>query len=467
METQETTDLMFGLRTLTVFHAVLDDPVIAALVDTLKEAVFANFMLDQVVANHVAAGQPPRQPAPDAHPGFDVFNGGFEDEAPDWDDDDAAMDAEDDYMDASVRLSKAYAHFVALLFESDEDNLGAHVLGAVLDDENAYLLRVGAGRKVSASLKAAVKHDLSVLQKLANLVPADILECLPPYMRDGLVTFETRKVNLARTYRARIGAISRVGYGMYARYHVFRVDEEGRIVAVRHPDPQRLADLVGYEREKKVILDNTRALLAGLPAANMLLTGDAGTGKSSTVKAVANELADEGLRILEVRKEQLRDIPDILDVLTQNPLKFVIFIDDLSFTREDDNFAALKAILEGSVSAKSDNVVIYATSNRRHLVRETFSQRDGDDVHLNDTLQEIVSLSDRFGIRLSFSRPNKDTYLHIVRKLAEQAGISMDGDELDLAAERFATRRGGRSARGARQFVDSLISAGEGGTSHG
>ena len=214
---------------------------------------------------------------------------------------------------------------------------------------------------------------------------------------------------------------------------------------------------MGYEREKGVILENTRALLEGLPAANILLTGDAGTGKSSTIKAVANELAGEGLRILEVRKEQLREIPALLDELTRNPLKFVIFIDDLSFSAQDDNFAALKAILEGSVSAKSDNVVIYATSNRRHLVRERFSDREGDDVHLSDTIQEIISLSDRFGIRVTFLRPDKEAYLEIVRRLAAEEGLDVDEEELALEAERFATRRGGRSARGARQFVDRLV----------
>jgi len=252
--------------------------------------------------------------------------------------------------------------------------------------------------------------------------------------------------------------IGSYGYGMYARYHVFRVDDEGSIVPVRHPDPIRLSDLVDYERERTIILDNTRALAAGLPAANILLTGDAGTGKSSTVKAVVNELAPRGMRILEVRKEQLRNIPVILDELTRNPLKFIIFIDDLSFSNDDDNFAALKAILEGSVSAKSDNVAIYATSNRRHMVKERFSDREGDDVHRNDTMQEIISLSDRFGIRVSFSKPDKATYLDIVHKLVDDAGIRMDQDELDLLAERFSTRRGGRSARGARQFVDSLLS---------
>jgi predicted AAA+ superfamily ATPase len=228
---------------------------------------------------------------------------------------------------------------------------------------------------------------------------------------------------------------------------------------VRNPDQTRLASLVDYEREKKIIVDNTLALLEGKPAANILLTGDAGTGKSSTVKAVVNELHDRGLRILEVRKEQLHEIPGVLDELNSNPLKFILFIDDLSFQKDDDNFSALKAILEGSVSAKSRNVVIYATSNRRHLVKETFSDRDGDDIHRNDTMQEIISLSERFGIQITFQKPNKQTYLDIVRHLADERGVQYDPAQLEIEAERFALGRGGRSARAASQFVDSLIAA--------
>ena len=204
-------------------------------------------------------------------------------------------------------------------------------------------------------------------------------------------------------------------------------------------------------------MDNTKALLSGKPAANILLTGDAGTGKSSTVKAIVNELCDSGLRILEVRKEQLHAIPKILDELNSNPLKFILFIDDLSFTKDDDNFSALKAILEGSVSAKSNNGVIYATSNRRHLVKENFSDREGDDVHFNDTMQELLSLSERFGIQLTFNRPDKAVYLDIVHNLADKQGIEYDVEKLDASAEKFALKRGTRSARAAKQFVDGIV----------
>ena len=216
--------------------------------------------------------------------------------------------------------------------------------------------------------------------------------------------------------------------------------------------------MIDYQRQRQIIVDNTKALLAGKPAANILLSGDAGTGKSSTVKAVANALWQDGLRIIEVRKDQLRAIPKILDELSANPLKFVLFIDDLSFGKDDDNFNALKAVLEGSVTAKSSNVVIYATSNRRHIIKEKFSDREGDDVHRNDTMQELISLSERFGIHVSFSKPNKETFLRIVHYLATENGLEIPKEELDAHAERFALERGGRSARLARQIVDNLLS---------
>jgi predicted AAA+ superfamily ATPase len=295
------------------------------------------------------------------------------------------------------------------------------------------------------------------LQAVADLTPETLRSGLD--WTGYLPGFGVKQIDLAASYRQRCENIGKFGYGIYAKYHMFYVNPENKIVPVRNPDQTRLASLVDYEREKKIIVDNTLALLEGKPAANILLTGDAGTGKSSTVKAVVNELHERGLRILEVRKEQLHEIPAVLDELNSNPLKFILFIDDLSFQKDDDNFSALKAILEGSVSAKSQNVVIYATSNRRHLVKETFSDRDGDDIHRNDTMQEIISLSERFGIQITFQKPNKQTYLGIVRHLADERGVSYDPAQLEIEAERFALGRGGRSARAAKQFVDSLVAA--------
>ncbi len=354
---------------------------------------------------------------------------------------------------------EAYADFVSRLYEARTESLSLYVQDRVNDDENVYMRAYGRGETPSAVLRQCVETELVTLQTVADLTPETLLSGLScAALLPGFVTTPT---DLLEGYRHRTENIGRYGYGMYARYHMFYLDGDGRIVPVCHPDETRLQELVDYKREQQILLDNTRALLRGKPAANILLTGDAGTGKSSTVKAVVNELYTEGLRVLEVRKEQLRELPAILDELTQNPLKFILFIDDLSFQKDDDNFSALKAILEGSVSAKSQNVVIYATSNRRHLVKESFTDREGDDIHFNDTMQEIISLSERFGIQITFNRPDKKTYLDIVHHLAASHGIDLEPDKLEAAAERFALARGTRSARAARQFVDGLIAAKE------
>lgn len=351
-------------------------------------------------------------------------------------------------------LVGAYAELVYRLLEAGDGSLAAHVRRIACDDENA-LTRAYVAGKVPYDLWAMVTSELGTLQLVADLTPRDLVG--EEHWEDWLPSFGKEHIDVADAYRSRIDNAGRVGFGIYAHHRMFYLGDDGAIVPVAHPDPMRLSDLVDYERERGIVLDNTRALLEGRPAANVLLSGDAGTGKSSTVKAIVNELAGEGLRIIEVRKDQLRLIPGVLDELSANPLKFILFIDDLSFSANDPNYAALKAVLEGSVAAKSANVVVYATSNRRHIVRETFSDREGDEVHLNDTLQEMTSLSERFGIHVTFSRPDKVTYLDIVHKLADDAGVDYDPADLDRVAERYALRRGGRSARGARQFVDALL----------
>lgn len=364
-----------------------------------------------------------------------------------------------EYLDRTdtVQAVSAYADFVAALYRTEKRTLAGYIESIVWHDENAYIRMIGRGVAPWPELAADVAAELEILQAVADLTPETLRSGLD--WTGYLPGFGVKQIDLAASYRQRCENIGKFGYGIYAKYHMFYVNPENKIVPVRNPDRTRLASLVDYEREKKIIVDNTLALLEGKPAANILLTGDAGTGKSSTVKAVVNELHDRGLRILEVRKEQLHEIPAVLDELNSNPLKFILFIDDLSFQKDDDNFSALKAILEGSVSAKSQNVVIYATSNRRHLVKETFSDRDGDDIHRNDTMQEIISLSERFGIQITFQKPNKQTYLDIVRHLAEERGISCDPVQLEIEAERFALGRGGRSARAAKQFVDGLAAA--------
>lgn len=353
--------------------------------------------------------------------------------------------------------NSAYAEFVAALYNANGGNISEYVREICENSENVYVKTVGRGEKAPNHLHEALLEELKTMQMVADLTAEKLRE---PLAHHGFLPgFSNAKFDLCDHYLYRTENIGKYGYGVYAKNKMFYVDEQGSIVPVHNPDKTDLSDLIDYERERQIIVQNTKALLDGKPAANMLLTGDAGTGKSSTVKAVANALWNEGLRIIEIRKDQLRCIPKILDELSTNPLKFILFIDDLSFLKDDDNFNALKAVLEGSVTARSKNVVIYATSNRRHIIKEKFSDREGDEIHRNDTMQELVSLSERFGIHITFSKPNKETFLHIVHHLAKENNINMPKEELELLAERFALERGSRSARLARQFIDSLISS--------
>lgn len=330
----------------------------------------------------------------------------------------------------------------------------AYVRGLVLCDENFYVTGKAAGKKMGKQIEDCLLNELQILQEFSQITSAKIRKSLPEEVNSlTLPSWTTSKIDLVSDYQKMIENLPVTGYGMYARYRAFSV-KEGRLVPVSYPDPQRLDQLFRYERERNLIIKNTKALVAGKGASNMLLYGDAGTGKSSTIKAVANEFADQGLRLIEIKKEQLYEIPEVLDEISANPLKFIIFIDDLSFSGNDDNFSALKAVLEGSVSAFGNNVAIYATSNRRHLVKETMSQREGDDIHVNDTLQELTSLAARFGLTITFSSPGRDDYLDIVRNLAENYGIKMPEDELVMKAERFAIRANGRSPRVAKQFIE-------------
>ena len=350
----------------------------------------------------------------------------------------------------------AVAQFEAALFEHTT-NWGSYLSASVLEAETVCVRQAASGT-LAPALQTALDSELAFLQALCGLTLDELLAAAGSATGQAqelafLPRWETSGIDLPAAYAQRMSEVGKKGYGMFAKHHVFTV-ENGQLVPVKYPDPQRLSELPGYEKEREKVIANTKALLAGMPANNVLLYGDAGTGKSSAVKAIANEFAPEGLRLVEVKKNQLYQIPDLMDKLAANPLKFILFIDDLSFTANDDNFAALKAILEGSVGGRAKNIAVYATSNRRHLIKETLTDRTGDDIHEADTRQELMSLSARFGLTVTFQRPEKARFETILAELAKQHGIDMPMDQLLVKAEAFAIRAGGRSPRVAKQFIE-------------
>jgi len=355
--------------------------------------------------------------------------------------------ADEDDGDA---FATACAEFESSLFESTE-SWTDYLCNAVLQSENVCVRRKAHG-ELSPVLADSLQRELALLNELAGLTLEEILAGMEN-APDFFAAWTTHPCDLPGEYARRMNEVSVKGYGMFARYHVFVV-EDGQLVPVKHPDPQRLSELPGYEKEREKVIANTEALLEGRPANNVLLYGDAGTGKSSAIKAIANEYAPQGLRLVEVKKNQLFQIPDLMDQLASNPLKFILFIDDLSFTTNDDNFAALKAILEGSVGGRAGNIAVYATSNRRHLIKETLEDRSGSDIHESDTRQELMSLAARFGLTVTFGQPDKSRFVQIVSDLAAQYGVGEDPEKLIVKAEAFAIRAGGRSPRVAKQFIE-------------
>ena len=347
-----------------------------------------------------------------------------------------------------------YAAFLQELYKRT-DCLTDYLLSFILEDENLYVRMRAAGRDIPPAFLSCLKDELNFLELLGRLTSEELRTRIG--YNGFLPSYRTTRLDFSSLYEERLSTIQEKGYGIFAKYHVFTVSD-GQLVPVRYPDTQKLSELTGYEKERARLLANTEALLSGKPANNALLYGDAGTGKSSTVKAIANEYKDRGLRLIEVKKNQLYQIPELVDSLSDNPLKFILFIDDLSFSSNDNDFSALKAILEGSVGGHSGNLVVYATSNRRHLVKEVMSDREGDDIHYFDTMQELMSLSARFGLTITFSRPEKELYLDIVKALAQQYEIDMPEEELITRAEAHAIRSGGRSPRTAKQFIEMVKS---------
>ena len=356
-----------------------------------------------------------------------------------------------------------------------------YLIDRVLQAENPFSLqvqRVDAGlsidpsqNRLSSALLTAARQDLQslyILYTCGQYIPQWMeqiggkpicwLECRIGEKRSTIIdalhsTNWGELVNdLARYYQ-------QSGVGIFGKHRAFRWQQQ--LVGIANPDRVGIDDLIGYEQQKSILINNTKSLLAGKPALNILLYGGKGTGKSSLIKSLLNDDTDSQLRLIEVSKSAMIDLPLILDRLTDLPQKFIIFIDDLSFEADDEAFKALKVVLEGSIIARPANVVVYATSNRRHLVREYFADRprpqDADELQMWDTVQEKLSFSDRFGMTLTFEPADQIKYLGIVRHLATSAQLPIERDDLEHRALQWATRHNGRSGRTARQFIDYLI----------
>jgi hypothetical protein len=254
------------------------------------------------------------------------------------------------------------------------------------------------------------------------------------------------------------------GVGMFGLNKAFRIKEKANgeidFKAINNMDKVMLNDLVGYEIQKKKLVDNTEAFVQGKKANNVLLFGDSGTGKSTSIKAIVNEFYPQGLRMIEIYKHQFKDLSNVIASIKNRNYKFIIYMDDLSFEEFEIEYKFLKAVIEGGVETKPDNILIYATSNRRHLIKETWKDRDdienGNGLHRSDTIEEKMSLVNRFGVTINYSKPSQKEYFNIVTELAHRQGINMTDEELCMEANKWELSHGGISGRTAQQFINYL-----------
>ncbi len=360
--------------------------------------------------------------------------------------------------DIHIKL-RAYSDFVSVIY-AHGGNLTDYLKRIVFEDENVYIVNVSKNQKVNEKIKDSLKRELKIFSDLTKISSEMLKAYVGDDYRNFLSDFDVTELDFEKEYQTRVENISKYGYGEFSYYKMFRLTDSEVIKPILSPDNISFDSFTGYEEERQQVVDNIEAFIQNKPACNVLLYGDAGTGKSSTVKAIANEYYDKGLRLIELRKDQLSKLPLVMGRINGNPLKFIVFIDDLSFNNNDDNFSMLKAALEGSASAKADNAVIIATSNRRHIVKESFNDREGDDLHRNDTIQENLSLSARFGLTVYFGKPDKKLYLEIINALADKYNINGDRKQLEIEAEAFALQRGYRSARCAEQFIKIKLNRG-------
>lgn len=368
-----------------------------------------------------------------------------------------------------------------------EGNLWHNYLTFLLaNDENAYSRECEIVGEVDGSINQVALHDFEIFQELfkydfrvlSDALEVDCLSVLENYqnvkghgkvfnkrIRDRIceLTLHLSACKNAEEFKATLTQFYKeFGVGKFGLHKAFRVehtDDGAEIVPITKISHVHLDDLVGYEIAKQKLIENTEAFVEGRRANNCLLFGDAGTGKSSSIKAILNQYYDQGLRMIEVYKHQFQDLNDIIAQVKNRNYKFIIYMDDLSFEEFEIEYKYLKAVIEGGLEKKPNNVLIYATSNRRHLVRETFKDKaDRDEeLHTNDTVQEKLSLYARFGVTIYFGRPEKKEFQTIVKELAARNEIQMEENQLLLEANKWELNHGGMTGRTAQQFIDYLL----------
>ena len=386
----------------------------------------------------------------------------------------------------STNVSKTISKMLEVAGEYGlHGNLWANILALALAyNENVYSKATEIVGETSGSINTFVIHDFKILRELIQFVPninGDLLREIYHYEGNGrdskLVNTRVRD-RILRLSKQLIEAGSdnefkdiitefykEYGVGKFGLNKAFRIEEgtdlkTANIIPITRVEHVYLNDIIGYDLQKKKLTDNTESFINGKPANNCLLYGDAGTGKSSSVKAIVNEYYDKGLRIIEIYKHQFRYLSDILEQLKDRNYKFIIYMDDLSFEESELEYKYLKAILEGGFGRRPENVLIYATSNRRHLIRESFRDKTETDeeLHTRDTVEEKLSLSARFGEKIYYGSPDKREFNSIVLSLAKKNNIDMDESEILSKANMWELSHGGMSGRSATQFITYLQS---------
>ncbi len=339
-----------------------------------------------------------------------------------------------------------------------DDSLREYVAVKLANDENVLSELVRGGKALGDDLCKCAMLDIDYIYN--HLFNSKIKYTRsgndPGYYEgyaDSIKTI-TQSVGAEQLLERLVKHYATFGTGLLSKYIAFRFD--GELKGIANADRTTFDEIVGMEHQKNVLIDNTKAFMEGKFANNVLLFGDRGTGKSSSVKALLNMFADDGLRVIELPKSAITKIPELTKRLEDSPHKYILFLDDLTFERHDTEYRALKIAMEGQLQATARNVLVYATSNRRHLIRETWADRDGGEVHVNDNKQEMLSLAERFGISLFFPAPDSKQYIEIVRILLERNGVTMT-DEIKKEAVRWEMNYGGKSGRCAKQFVSDYL----------